>query len=224
MTARINTMRYLWPKSRRVRHAGKLCGQVLVVFIASLFLIGSCATRPPRNVDNLCSVFKEKKSWYDAARKSEQRWGTPVHVQMAIIRQESTFKFDARPPRKRYLGFIPGPRPSNAYGYAQVLDSTWEWYQRKSGNRGADRDDFGDAIDFVGWYTSLSQQQLGISKWDPYNQYLAYHEGHGGYARGSYNQKAWLKTVAKQVDQRAKDWGVQLRACEEDLDDGWWIF
>jgi len=45
------------------------------------------------------------------AKKSEERWGTPIHVQLAIIRQESTFKFNARPPRKKLVGFIPWNRP-----------------------------------------------------------------------------------------------------------------
>jgi hypothetical protein len=187
-------------------------------------LLGACATAPPEQVEDICGIFEEKRGWYKAARKSEKRWGTPVHVQMAIIHQESTFVFDARPPRRKLLGFIPWTRPSNAYGYAQALDSTWKRYQRDAGGRFADRDDFADAIDFVGWYTNNSAQSVGISKWDPYNQYLAYHEGAGGWKRGSYKRKSWLKGVARKVEYRAKEWGAQLRACEDSLDTGWWIF
>ena len=32
----------------------------------------------------------------------------------------------------------------------------------------------------------------GVPLHDAYNQYLAYHEGKAGYARGSYRKKAWL--------------------------------
>jgi hypothetical protein len=184
-------------------------------------VIGGCANRPPKNVQDICGIFEERPSWYKAALKSEKRWGTPVHVQMAIMHQESKFQFDAKPPRKKILGFIPGPRKSDAYGFAQVKDDTWKWYIEKSGNRGADRDKFKDAIDFVGWYTNYSQRTLGISKWDPYNQYLAYHEGHGGWQRKTYSGKAWLVDVARKVDRNAKEWGAQLRRCENDLDDGW---
>ena len=184
----------------------------------------ACATAPPQNVENICSIFKEKKSWYKAAKKSEARWGTPKHVQMAIIRQESSFEFDAKPPRTKLLGFIPWKRPSDAYGYAQALDSTWGWYKDDTGRRFADRDDFKDAIDFVGWYTDMSNKSVGISKWDPYNQYLAYHEGQTGWQRGTYKKKTWLKDTARQVDYRAQQWGGQLKRCEADLDDGWWIF
>ena len=32
----------------------------------------------------------------------------------------------------------------------------------------------------------------GVPLHDAYNQYLAYHEGKAGYARGSYRGKSWL--------------------------------
>ena len=186
--------------------------------------LSACASSPPENVEDICAIFEEKGRWYKAAKKSEKRWGTPIHVQLAIIHQESTFKFNARPPRDKLLGFIPWTRPSDAYGYAQALESTWDWYREDTGRRGADRDNFDDAIDFVGWYTHQSQQIAGISKWDPYNQYLAYHEGQSGWMKKSYRYKTDLKRIAGRVDHRAKEWGVQLRRCEGDLDDGWWIF
>jgi len=189
-----------------------------------ILLTAGCATAPPADVENICAIFEEKSRWYRAAKRSEERWGTPIHVQMSIIRQESTFEFDAKPPRRRLLGFIPWTRPSDAYGYAQALDSTWNWYQDETGRRFADRNDFADAIDFVGWYTSVSQRSVGISKWDPYNQYLAYHEGQEGWRRNTHRGKRWLLQTARQVDYRAKEWGAQLARCEDDLDDGWWIF
>lgn len=192
--------------------------------LACLLALGGCATSPPENVENICEIFEDRRGWYKAARKSEKRWGTPAHVQMSIIRQESSFRFNARPPRTRILGFIPWTRPSDAYGYAQALDSTWDWYRKETGRRFAARDDFDDAIDFVGWYTNKSHETAGISKWDPYNQYLAYHEGQGGWQQGTYRRKAWLKETARTVDYRAREWGAQLRRCEDDLEGGWWIF
>ena len=199
----------------------RLFGVLVTLPLAGL---AACGTSPPENVENICAIFEEKGRWYKAAKKSEDRWGTPIHVQLAIIHQESTFKFDARPPRTKLLGFIPWKRPSDAYGYAQALESTWDWYRDDTGRRHADRDEFKDAIDFVGWYTHQSQQIAGISKWDPYNQYLAYHEGQGGWMKKSYRFKGDLKRIAHRVDHRAKEWGAQLQRCEDDLDDGWWIF
>jgi len=207
------------------RTAGRVRLMAAAAACAWLGLSVGCSSTPPTNVENICAIFEEKSRWYRAAKKSEQAWGTPIHVQLAIIRQESSFQFDARPPRGRLLGFIPWVRPSNAYGYAQALDSTWRWYKDDTGNRFADRDSFADAIDFVGWYTDVSSRTVGISKWDPYNQYLAYHEGHGGWKKKSYRRKGWLQETAKVVDYRAREWGEQLRRCEDSLDDGgWWIF
>ena len=198
--------------SVRIRACSLLLGVLWIVAISA------CATAPPKNVENICAIFEEKRDWYKAAKKSEKKWGTPKHVQMSIIRQESSFIFDAKPPRTKLFGFIPWKRPSNAYGYAQALDSTWEWYKDDSGRWFADRDDFDDAIDFVGWYTNMSNKTEGISKWDPYNQYLAYHEGQAGFRRGTYRRKSGLKEIARKVDYRAREWGAQLQRCEEDLD------
>lgn len=197
---------------------------MLALMASFLAAVAACGTTPPADVEDICAIFQEKGKWYRAAKKSEKRWGTPIHVQLSIIRQESSFRFNARPPRRRLLGFIPWTRPSDAYGYAQALESTWDSYRKETGHRFADRNDFDDAIDFVGWYTDKSQKLAGISKWDPYNQYLAYHEGQGGWLRKSYRHNRKLQETARRVDYRAREWGAQLRGCEDDLDDGWWIF
>ena len=194
--------------------------------IALLLLLLACTTDPPRNLTNSCEIFEDKDDWYRDAKQAYERWGTPIHVQLAIIYQESRFVDDARPPRDHILWVIPWGRISSAYGYAQAQDSTWDWYIEKTGNRGADRDDFDDAVDFVSWYGRISNQQLGISQWDTYNQYLAYHEGHGGSRRKTYDDKPWLKDVATKVSARASEYHTQLSRCEADLDDGWslWPF
>lgn len=180
--------------------------------------------RTPRNVEDICKIFGDRRDWYRAAKKSEERWGTPTHIQLAIIHQESSFRFNAKPPRSKLLGFIPWKRKSNAYGFAQALDSTWVRYKNDTGRQSADRDDFDDAIDFIGWYTDLSNELAGISKWDPYNQYLAYHEGQAGWLRGTYEEKSWLKKSARRVDRRAEEWWAQLQGCEADLNLYWWRF
>ncbi len=176
-------------------------------------LLTGCGSNPPRNTEDICALFAEKDEWFDDARDAQKKHGTPIHVMMAIMHQESRFVADAKTPRKRFLGIVPAGRKSSAFGYAQVKDETWDWYVKSSGNRWADRDDFADAIDFIGWYTVQSQKRLGISKWDPYAQYLAYHEGHGGYERKTYEGKQWLIDAARRVDWRAKEWGVHLRRC-----------
>ena len=115
----------------------------------------------------------------------------PVAVQMATIYQESKFIGNARTPRQYALGVIPMGRQSSAYGYSQALDGTWEEYVDEVGGWGKSRDDIDDATDFMGWYMHQTTVRLGIPKTDARNQYLAYHEGRAGYARGSYKAKSW---------------------------------
>lgn len=189
-----------------------------------VFSIVGCTTSPPNNVNNVCSIFEEKSGWYKDAAAARKEWGSPISVMMAFMYQESRFKATAKPPRKRIFGFIPGPRPSNAYGYSQALESTWDDYKRSAGRYGADRDDFGDAIDFVGWYNHQSYKRSGIAKTDAYRLYLAYHEGHGGYNRGTYRNKKWLTSVARKVAGKASSFRQQLLRCEAKLKKGGGLF
>jgi len=186
-----------------------------------VFLLHGCATTPPpKRLDNVCEIFREHSDWYEDAAESYKRWGIPIPVMMAILHQESKYVSDSKPPRTTCLWIFPGPRPSSAYGYAQVLDGTWEEYKKCSGNSWADRDDFGDAIDFVGWYCHLSAQQCGIPKDNARNLYLAYHEGRGGFNRTSYTKKQWLIAVADKVQRRAAMYRGQLAACEREFTAG----
>jgi len=197
------------------------------LFIISLFMLTiGCSTYQPKQVDNICSIFLGETDWYKDAVRAEKRWGTPIHIMMAIIKQESTFRAKVRPKRPKFL-FIPMPRKSSAYGYAQAQNPAWSDYRKDTGNWGHDRDDFDDAINFVGWYTNKSHSRLGISKWDSYRQYLAYHEGWGGYSRGSFKKKPDLIRVAKKVKRQSEIYGGQLKKCRKKLDKaikGWFFW
>jgi hypothetical protein len=195
-----------------------------IVLMACAVMLAACSTSPPKNINDICDIFREKSGWYDDARESFERWGVPIHVQLAIIHQESRFKYDAKTEMQYFLWFIPIGRKSSAYGYAQVKDDTWEWYMKSTDNQGADRDDFDDAVDFIGWYCKQSYDKLKISKWDAYSQYLAYHEGQGGYRKKTYKKKPWLIKVAKKVDKLAKTYRAQLARCEDELNSGWWFW
>lgn len=197
-----------------------------LITLCMVVLVSSCAISPPKNINSSCDIFFEKDDWYDDAKDSYKKWGVPIHIQLAIIHQESSFNYDAQTEMQYFLWIIPIGRKSDAYGYAQVKDDTWDWYIEKSGNGGADRDDFADAVDFIGWYGKQTHAVLGISKWDAYNQYLAYHEGHGGFKRKTYKQKPWLVKVARKVEARAKRYSAQLKTCQKELESRWdlWPF
>ncbi len=196
----------------------------LSLVLSILLLLQACTVTPPRNQDDICAIFREKDDWYEEADDARDRWGSPIPIMMAIMHQESRFQQKAKPARIKILGFIPGPRPSDAYGYSQAKDATWDYYMRSSGSYGADRDDFDDAIDFIGWYNNTSRKQCGIDPHDAYHLYLAYHEGHGGFNRRTFKNKAWLKQVATKVSARSKMYTTQLNRCEKSLQKPWWRF
>lgn len=181
-----------------------------------LLLLVSCGggnNSAPRNLDNACSVLDQRPRYLPAMQRAERTWGVPVHVQMATIYQESKFIGNAKTPHRFALGIIPMGRQSSAYGYSQALDGTWDDYVKSTRSFGARRNKIDDATDFIGWYMNQTEQKLGISKWDAASQYLAYHEGHGGYSRGSHLQKAWLMRVAAEVASRAEKYQMQLISC-----------
>lgn len=191
---------------------------VLFLCVAGLT---ACVTPPPKDPENICNIFEERRDWWKGAKKMNKKWGVPIHVPMAMMYQESSFKARAQPPKKYLLGFIPWGRVSDAYGYAQAKTMTWDDYVKETGKRFARRDNFTDAVDFMGWFISKSAKLNNVSKWDAYAQYLNYHEGWGGYRRQSYASKQWLVQVSQRVDARSTRYAQQLKTCEKQLNRGW---
>jgi hypothetical protein len=181
-----------------------------------MYFLSACAggERPPSTVANACQIQAERPQWFRAMDQTERRWGVPVGLQLATIARESSFVRDARPMKR--VGFFLFSRKvprSSAYGYSQALDGTWDGYLQGTGRRRADRSDFADSSDFIGWYMNSNARRNGVALNDAYNQYLAYHEGQAGYARGSYRSKAWLAPVARDVQAWARLYEAQLARC-----------
>ncbi len=183
--------------------------------LLALGLMASCGSSSsvPRNLNDACSIVDQRPAYLRAFKRTERRWDVPVHVQMATIYHESTFNSKARTPRRYILGVIPRGRQSSAYGYAQALDGTWKEYKSETGRRFARRDKIDDASDFIGWYMNKTLQRTGIPPTDARNQYLAYHEGHAGYLRGSHRSKRWLLDKSVRVQERSNMYRRQLRNC-----------
>ena len=199
--------------------ARAVCVTVLVLAL----LLPGCSwfdrysDRQPSTTSDICQIFDERPHWYRSARTTESRWGAPIWVQMAIIWRESAFRKDIRPSRRYFLGIVPLGRPSTSRGFTQAVDGTWDWYIDSTGNRGADRDDFADSSDFVGWYVHRTNRSNGIPKSDAYRNYLAYHEGHGGYRKGTYRKKPAVRKAAAEVESMAQRYRRQLDRCESRL-------
>ena len=186
---------------------------VLVTSLLCAALSGCASLPPPSTPNNLCTIFKNRPNWYESAYKSSKRWKVPIQVMMAIMKQESSFRANAQPPRPWFL-FIPLPRTSSAYGYPQAQDPVWDEYKKEASNSWLpSRSNFGDSIDFIGWYIRKTQRLNKVSPWRADEIYLNYHEGWGGYRRGSWKKKRWLVGVAKKVERNASTYGWQLKHC-----------
>ncbi len=196
----------------------------LILIFGLVFLSGCASNDPPSSTTDVCKIFKEKYSWYKAAKKTEKRWKVPVYVSMAIIEQESSFRADARPERIKLLGFIPWKRVSSARGYAQAVDGTWEMYLKERGGWFSSRNDFEDSVDFVGWYNYKTHKLLSVPLTDARNLYLAYHEGRGGYKRASYRTKPWLLSVADKVQRQSDRYRIQYNNCKKQLGKRFFFF
>ena len=194
----------------------------LSIFILSFLF--ACASKPPDFTEDVCLIFTEKKSWYKAAKKSEENWNIPISVSMAFIKQESSFVANARPERTQLLGFIPWKRKSSARGYAQAIDGTWEMYLEETGGWFKQRNDFNDAVDFIGWYNNKSVKELGISSDDARALYLAYHEGIAGFKKGNHRSKPWLLGVADEVNNQSIIYNQQLQSCKKKLGRKFFLF
>ena len=189
----------------------KLRNYFLILLI--IFITGCSSI--PQNTSNSCSIFNERYLWYKHAKKTEKKWGTPIYIQLAIIKMESDFDWLAKPPRQKLFKIIPFKRPSSSFGYSQAVKGTWEQYKNETGNKLATRTRFKDSVDFIGWYTDKTESLLKISKRDAFRQYLAYHEGWGGYKNYKNNQKVIV--LAKKVEKQSNKYKSQLQDCQKRL-------
>ena len=190
---------------------GSLKNKFVILFI---FFLTGCSSIPS-NTANSCSIFNERYLWYKYAKKTEQKWGTPIYIPLAIIKMESDFDWLAKPARQKIFKVIPYKRPSSSFGYSQAVKGTWEQYKKETGNKLATRARFKDSVDFIGWYTSKSEKILKISKQDAFKQYLAYHEGWGNFKHYKKNKK--VIGLAKKVEKQSNIYKKQLLSCSNSL-------
>ena len=179
-----------------------------------IIIISGCSS-VPKNTSNSCSIFNERYLWFKHASKSEKKWGTPVYLQLAIIKMESDFDWLAKPPRQKLFKVIPYKRPSSSFGYSQAVKGTWKQYKTETGNKFATRTRFKDSVDFIGWYTTKTEKILKVSKQDAFKQYVAYHEGWGNYKNYKKNDK--VISYAKKVKRYSDQYKTQLVKCKKKL-------
>ena len=184
-----------------------------ILFLIFFLLVGCSSI--PSNTSNSCSIFNERYLWYKHAKKVEKKWGTPIYIQLAIIKMESDFDWLAKPERQKIFKVIPYKRPSSSFGYSQAVKGTWEQYKKETGNNLATRVRFKDSVDFIGWYTNKTESILKISKKDAFKQYVAYHEGWGNFKYYKKNKK--VIRLANKVKKQSNTYKKQLIECKNSL-------
>jgi len=184
------------------------------ILILILFILSACSSIP-KNTQNSCAIFEERYLWYKHAKASYERWGAPIHLQLAFVKKESDFNWLAKPPRKKLFKVIPFKRPSSSFGYSQAVKGTWEQYKKETGNNLATRVRFKDSVDFIGWYTNKTESILNISKKDAFKQYIAYHEGWGNFKYYKKNKK--VIGLANKVKKQSEIYKKQLVKCKNSL-------
>ena len=185
-----------------------------LISLIILLILSSCSS-VPLNTKNSCNIFSERYLWYKHAKKTEEKWGAPIHIQLAFIKKESDFDWLAQPKRLKLFKIIPYKRPSSSFGYSQAVKGTWDQYKKETNNRLATRARFKDSVDFIGWYINKTEKLLKIPKTDAYRQYIAYHEGWGNYKNYKKNKKVII--FAKEVRDQANQYRKQLSKCQKRL-------
>ena len=185
------------------------------ILLLVIFVFISACSSIPKNTSDGCSIFSERYFWYKHAKKTQKKWGTPISLQLAIIKMESDFDWLAKPPRHKLFKVIPYKRKSSSLGYSQAVKGTWEQYKNETNNNLATRVRFKDSVDFIGWYTNKTEKILKISKKDSFRQYIAYHEGWGNYK--NYKKNAKVVSLAKRVEQQTNKYKKQLMDCQKRL-------
>ena len=161
-----------------------------LLLVAPLLIASALAAHPEgqnwRGERDICAILGAHEQWVGDTLRASRRWQVQPALLLAIIYHESRFNSEARNPK------------SSSYSYSQAIDNTWKRYLSSTrASSLARRDNFRDAIDFVGWYVATIRNSLGLRT--PEAIYLAYHEGEQGFRRKTYLRKFWLWGVADEV-------------------------
>ena len=187
-----------------------------IYLLISIIFLTSCSSIP-KNTQNSCAIFEERYLWYKHSKAAYEKYGAPIHLQLAFIKKESDFNWLAKPPRTKLFKVIPFKRPSSSFGYSQAVKGTWEQFKRETNNPLATRARFKDSVFFVSWYINKTSKIHKISKKDAFRQYIFYYKGfRGDYKNHLKDKKAVI--YAKSVKDMANKYRKQLTLCKKNLD------
>lgn len=178
-------------------------------FVVTLFCLLLLSCSETTNIDTnagVCEILKQHPNWRKSLKQTQAKYKLEPAFVMALIYQESRFDANAK---NKY---------SSAYGYAQVIDSTWKHFQQQIKSN-AKRNNFDDSVKFIGWYMAQLSKILNIKMTDYSNLYMAYMLGATGFKRykagtlKNHVKIAQDKKIALKVKDYTNLYKSQLRKC-----------
>ena len=77
--------------------------------------------------------------WYKHAKASYEKWGAPIHIQLAFVKKKVTFNWLSKTTKRKLFKVIPFKRPSSSFGYSQAVEGTWDNIKERLSNKLATR-------------------------------------------------------------------------------------
>ena len=148
-------------------------------------------TPSQQEVADACLLLKQNRPWHEALRDTARNWGAPMGFQLAVIKQESSFDGERpaasrRPPmvrarRRRTRVIGQGLQPGARIPRGRCT-------RRRPATGAPAATTSATSSDFIGWYFSTTGKRTGLGQFDYKGHYLAYHEGAGGYLKGTWTR------------------------------------
>ena len=199
---------------------------MIIRFLAVYCLLGFYAAAQAQSVvvtspppDTLaCEIFRDRGDWYEAARRTETRWGMPAAHQLALFAEDWSLSKENLPSKWRRFLLSDRPDPGLPAGY---FETTWRQYIADTGNKGASTDRFADVSDFMGWYFAGTATRTGLSPYDSRGQYIVWRYGPDAFLQGQWQSNIWQSQQANAFANRASVFSQDLIDCTVELDTTW---
>jgi len=165
----------------------------LSILVMATLLLSGCFGSSTKQQLQICDELDANDEWIEPAVNAQQKYGTPLALSLSLLELPLS-KLEKKHVRPRM--------------------SDWDEYRIRSERWDAVPSNPQDAVDFIGWFTQLSQKRNSLAWHEAGEHYLALRLGHGGYHRFDATKYPELSQQAKGIDARSKRWSKELAACK----------
>ena len=154
-------------------------------------------------LSNICDYYYQYPNRYRSQKTLAAQGMLPLTDVHAILLSESSLEAFSAPRGS----FFQKPK-STAYGYAQVVDGTWQDFTEGHPENWLFRVNFYDSVAFIQWYRMAHGHLLRSTRL--YDYYLLYHDGPKHYIARSFKSQK----LAQKVEHLAMDMRRDFSRCE----------